>query len=112
MDKHLVDITWHPVAGRLYQTIDQSIACPFPQVPDSVRYAPDRSGRNPFAKAIANKSFFIPPETVFLFLGKRERIPGHWTFFQILASSERVCWLAYSEYVWVHNYARTYPKQI
>lgn len=80
---------WNPKKGSLYQCLDKK----------GFMINDEPKALNVYFTYMGDKKYKMKYEDVFIYLGKKERIPELFSFFLILLNSRRV-WLIYPEKIY------------
>ena len=103
MKEHIIEVTWNPVAGNLYRVVDKSGHL-LNTEPKAV-YSYQRK-----LYKTEDRRLYLNEGDIFMFLGQRQRIPEHYSFFKIL-HKDLVCWLLMPErlYEEIHRIINPIP---
>ncbi len=93
--KDVINITWEPKCGSLYRVVNKTGHI-INSVPKAIYYYDFLKIKNNTNNKHVNKKFFLNENDVFMFLGKKERIPHYFSFYKILYK-DIICWLIMSE---------------
>ena len=96
MKENLIDITWNPATGTLYRVVNKSGHL-INIEPKAVYSYQRRLYKSEDSRLYLNEN------DVFMYLGKKERIPDYYTFFKIL-HKDLVCWLLMPERLYEANH--------
>ncbi|MFA6049997.1 MAG: hypothetical protein WC761_02265 [Candidatus Paceibacterota bacterium] len=100
------NITWQPVKGKIYRQVDPTLSvCAKPIIPGSSIITTNAHGLGKTATTNERSILYREDEHVVLYLGERQRIPDHYTFFKVLWQ-ERPWWVYYQEVVFSYCFGR------
>lgn len=104
MKEYIINITWTPIAGNLYQVTDK--AGYFLNKEPKALYSYHRR-----IKGIEDSRLELHQDDIFMYLGEKQRIPEYYSFFKIL-HKDLVCWLIMSERLYAENHKVFDPIKI
>lgn len=96
MKEQIIKIDWTPTVGLLYKVVNKTGHLVSPK-PKAV-YSYQRR-----IYKIDDNRLYLNENDIFMFLGEKQRIPEHYSFFKIL-HKDLVCWLLMPERLYEENH--------